>query len=272
MAIALQLQTATIEQLRAYNRHGLVVSCPVMLQFRESTLQNPCDPLPAGLDILSAFLALLTAPASPGGPSSAGSGSAHGGVTTVVCDQAGTALGVVTSNRRSLQASLETRECVFWSRSRNRLWRKRGTRIVALRADCDGVTIRCTIAPADTGSSADGVVGPMHFCHLGKHTCWGEVNGLAKVQQHLLEKAQRTSSSGSYTASLFKNTDLLEQRMTEQVRQQTTRLVDGIWLRVLKLGCGCSTGSRSSEGEQQRRRRQQGSRRDVSALDTVRAL
>ena len=43
---------------------------------------------------------------------------------TVVCDENGTTLGLVWSTRESLNAAVEQRRGIYWSRSRNELWIK----------------------------------------------------------------------------------------------------------------------------------------------------
>ncbi len=69
------------------------------------------------------------------------------------------------ANREALEATLRTREIHFWSRSRQRLWRKGETsghvlELVSIAPDCDGDTLLCQALPA----------GPT--CHLGTPTCF----------------------------------------------------------------------------------------------------
>lgn len=68
-------------------------------------------------------------------------------------------------NRRSLEMTLEMRETVFWSRSRQELWHKGATsgnvqRLVALKYDCDADCLLALVQPA----------GPA--CHTGEYTCF----------------------------------------------------------------------------------------------------
>ncbi len=65
----------------------------------------------------------------------------------------------------SLRRSLEIGETVFWSRSRQTLWRKGETsghtqRIVEIRYDCDADTLLVLVEPA----------GPA--CHTGEYSCF----------------------------------------------------------------------------------------------------
>lgn len=69
------------------------------------------------------------------------------------------------ANRDALEATLRTREIHFWSRSRQRLWRKGETsghvlELVSIAPDCDGDTLLCQALPA----------GPT--CHRGTPSCF----------------------------------------------------------------------------------------------------
>jgi phosphoribosyl-ATP pyrophosphohydrolase/phosphoribosyl-AMP cyclohydrolase len=68
-------------------------------------------------------------------------------------------------NRDSLQMTVETGETVFWSRSRNELWRKGATsgnvqRVRDIHVDCDGDTLLIQVEPG----------GPA--CHTGAVSCF----------------------------------------------------------------------------------------------------
>ncbi len=68
-------------------------------------------------------------------------------------------------NADSLRITLDTRELVFWSRSRKELWHKGSTsgnvqRLIELRYDCDEDTLLALVDPA----------GPA--CHTGASSCF----------------------------------------------------------------------------------------------------
>ena len=68
-------------------------------------------------------------------------------------------------NMESLQMTLDIKETVFWSRSRQEIWHKGATsgniqRVHALRYDCDGDTLLLFVDPA----------GPA--CHTGEQSCF----------------------------------------------------------------------------------------------------
>lgn len=90
----------------------------------------------------------------------------NGLLTAVVTDaQSGEVLMVGHMNADALALTLESGEAVFWSRSRERLWKKGETsgnvlRVVEARIDCDqdAVWLRCVPA------------GPT--CHTGRRSCF----------------------------------------------------------------------------------------------------
>lgn len=69
-------------------------------------------------------------------------------------------------NREALQLSAETMQAVYWSRSRNRLWRKgeesgHVQKIHEIRLDCDEDVILLKI------EQIGGIA-----CHTGRHSCF----------------------------------------------------------------------------------------------------
>jgi phosphoribosyl-AMP cyclohydrolase len=77
----------------------------------------------------------------------------------------GDVLMVAWMNRDSLEATLEERRTVFWSRSRQELWRKGATsghvqHVEELRADCDGDTLLVRVHQVGAA------------CHTGERSCF----------------------------------------------------------------------------------------------------
>jgi len=69
-------------------------------------------------------------------------------------------------NRESLQATVDSGSAVYWSRSRQRLWRKgeesgNVQRVRAIRADCDGDVLLLSI------EQQGGIA-----CHTGRESCF----------------------------------------------------------------------------------------------------
>ena len=78
----------------------------------------------------------------------------------------GEVLMLAWMNEAALQLTLQTGAAVYWSRSRNQLWRKGETSghtqiIRAVRLDCDGDTL--LIAVEQKGDIA---------CHTGRRSCF----------------------------------------------------------------------------------------------------
>lgn len=80
--------------------------------------------------------------------------------------ETGSILMFAWMNRESLQLTYETRQAVYWSRSRNRLWRKgeesgHVQHVYEIRLDCDEDVI--LIKVEQVGGMA---------CHTGRHDCF----------------------------------------------------------------------------------------------------
>jgi len=131
---------------------------------------------------------------------------------TVVCDQIGTALGLVYSSAESVRASISERRGIYWSRSRQSLWRKGETsgaaqHLLNIALDCDSDAFRFVVVQEGMG-----------FCHLSRLSCWSEATGM----QHLfctLNQRLKTSEKGSYTARLFSDAGLLNNKIIEEANE-----------------------------------------------------
>lgn len=90
---------------------------------------------------------------------------ANGLVTAVVSDRAGALLMVAHMNADAIAATQASGEATFWSRSRDRLWKKGETsgnvlRVLEMRVDCDQDALWLIVDPA----------GPA--CHTGATSCF----------------------------------------------------------------------------------------------------
>ena len=92
----------------------------------------------------------------------------HDGLIAAVAQDAasGRVLTLAWMNEAALIATIESSEAVYWSRSRQRLWRKGETsghvqRVKEIRLDCDGDAI--VLAVEQLGGIA---------CHTGRHSCF----------------------------------------------------------------------------------------------------
>lgn len=123
----------------------------------------------------------------------------HGLLPVIVQDAAdGTVLMLGWANDEALAATERTAEAHFWSRSRDRLWRKGETsgntmRVIEIGTDCDADAILYRVRPS----------GPA--CHTGTRTCFGEAartGGLRELEATI--KARRGADpAASYTARIL---------------------------------------------------------------------
>ena len=135
-------------------------------------------------------------------------------------------LGYATEE--ALDASLETGQLTFHSRTRGELWTKGETsgntlRVVSLHGDCDGDAVLARVEPA----------GPT--CHTGSRSCFSApptLRGLADVLGHRLEAARDDAgpdagASASYTVKLLRDRNLRLKKLGEEVGELTVACADG---------------------------------------------
>jgi len=132
-------------------------------------------------------------------------------VPAIVQDaQSGAVLTLAYMNRESLALTVKTGQTWFWSRSRQKLWKKGETsgntqEVVEIKIDCDNDAIVLLVNPA----------GPA--CHTGAMTCFhnsiddnqsgpreivAASDTLSRLYQ-LIEQRRRERPAGSYTTYLF---------------------------------------------------------------------
>ena len=104
-------------------------------------------------------------------------------------------------NEEALSKTIEEKKVTFWSRKKNRLWRKgeesgNFLNLISIQIDCDDDTLLIKVQP----------IGPT--CHKGTDSCWGESNPPNSLFLDQLENTiqSRISSPSdqSYTSFLFK--------------------------------------------------------------------
>ncbi len=132
---------------------------------------------------------------------------------TVVTNEQGVALGLTWSSLESFRKAIETKKGVYQSRSRG-IWTKGETSgatqdLLAVALDCDRDAIRFTVKQHGKG-----------FCHLDTDTCWGNNSGLSSLETTIKSRL-KDSPSGSYTARLFEDSDLLNSKLLEEAKELT---------------------------------------------------
>jgi phosphoribosyl-ATP pyrophosphohydrolase/phosphoribosyl-AMP cyclohydrolase len=117
-------------------------------------------------------------------------------------------------NKESFQKTLDEKVVWFYSRSKQRLWKKGETsgnelQVSTVRLDCDLDSILIKVSP----------LGPV--CHTGADTCFNEINTVSydwiKHLEAIIEQRQKSGDSKSYVASLFeKGINKIAQKVGEE--------------------------------------------------------
>jgi len=146
------------------------------------------------------------------------------GLVPVVAQDAesGEMLTLAYANEEALRLSVETGEVHFFSRSRDRIWRKgeesgHVLKLRQLRVDCDGDAVVALVEPS----------GPA--CHTGERSCfYRELDGgePVPVAHEALAALQRTLHSraaerpeGSYTVELLDDPKLIGEKVEEEAEE-----------------------------------------------------
>lgn len=125
------------------------------------------------------------------------------------------------ANEDAVRQSIATGQLWFWSRQRQRLWRKGETsgnshELVSLHADCDADALLALVVPA----------GPT--CHTGSWSCFEAPPTLARLQRVMAERGAGAGSAalgggtgsgateGSYTVQLLRNENLRLKKLGEE--------------------------------------------------------
>jgi phosphoribosyl-ATP pyrophosphohydrolase/phosphoribosyl-AMP cyclohydrolase len=135
----------------------------------------------------------------------------------------GEVLTLAYVNEEALRLTVETGEVHFFSRSRERIWRKgeesgHVLRLRQLRYDCDGDAIVALVEPS----------GPA--CHTGERSCFhrelGDGGEPAPAAHEALAALQRTLRSraaerpeGSYTVTLLDDPKLIGEKVEEEAEE-----------------------------------------------------
>ena len=116
-------------------------------------------------------------------------------------------------NKDSLRLTLSTNVVHFYSRTRQRIWKKgehsgNELSVVLLKEDCDHDTLLIKVNP----------VGPV--CHNGDDTCFKEVNisnNFIDILEKIIEKRKNNLYKSSYISNLFnKGTNKIAKKLGEE--------------------------------------------------------
>lgn len=126
----------------------------------------------------------------------------------------------------ALQKTLTTKEVHFWSRSRQRLWKKGETsgnvlRLIDLKTDCDDDTFLVRALPA----------GPT--CHTGSQSCFGTDGSepapheLEQLYTTILARKSAPETTRSYVKSLLANPRGVVEKILEEAGELAVELMRG---------------------------------------------
>jgi phosphoribosyl-ATP pyrophosphohydrolase/phosphoribosyl-AMP cyclohydrolase len=148
--------------------------------------------------------------------------------------ESGEVLTLAYASEESLRLTVESGEVHFFSRSRNRIWRKgeesgNVLKLKQLRYDCDGDAILALVEPT----------GPA--CHTGERSCfYRELGGSASAEkdappapgepapvpyealavlQHTLRSRAAERPEGSYTVTLLDDPKLIGEKVEEEAEE-----------------------------------------------------
>lgn len=139
---------------------------------------------------------------------------------TVVCDEAGKALGLAWSSRESLRRAVAERRGIYWSRSRETIWLKGETsgnmqELLRVDLDCDRDTVRVVVRQLGAG-----------FCHRGTRACWRDDFDLETLER-VIAARRSAGDRESGTLRLTGDAALLEAKLIEEA-QELARAPDAI--------------------------------------------
>ena len=116
-------------------------------------------------------------------------------------------------NKESLSLTLNTGVVHFYSRTKQRIWKKgeqsgNELKVISIKEDCDNDTVLIKVNP----------VGPV--CHKGDDTCFKEINestNFIEKLESVIEDRKINPSDSSYVSSLFKKgTNKIAQKVGEE--------------------------------------------------------
>ncbi|KAJ6779976.1 hypothetical protein PWT90_03354 [Aphanocladium album] len=131
-------------------------------------------------------------------------------VPTVVTDESGISLGLAYTSEESILEALRTQTGVYQSRKRG-LWIKGATsgdtqELIRIALDCDNDTLKFVVKQKG------------RFCHLQQFGCFGNLGGIAALEQTLVSRKE-SAPEGSYTARLFSDEKLLRAKIMEEAEE-----------------------------------------------------
>ena len=126
-------------------------------------------------------------------------------------------------SKKSLSLTLSTDLVHFYSRTKQRIWKKgeesgNELKVVSLKEDCDRDTVLIKVNP----------VGPV--CHKGDDTCFEDINvsyDFISILENIIQDRKNNPSNSSYVSSLFKKgTNKIAQKLGEEAVELVIEAID----------------------------------------------
>ncbi|MCX7703937.1 MAG: phosphoribosyl-ATP diphosphatase [Planctomycetota bacterium] len=135
-------------------------------------------------------------------------------VPTVVSDREGNLLMLAYSSQDSLKEALKTGCGVYFSRSRNSIWKKGETssntqKLLRVFHDCDSDALLFIVEQKGDA------------CHKGKYSCFGERKFTLNSLHRIFKERVESQKEGSYTLKLLSD----KQTLGEKIREEAEELV-----------------------------------------------
>jgi len=147
----------------------------------------------------------------------------NGLACAVVQNSAKDVLMVAFMDKRALLLTLTTGFMHYFSRSRNRLWKKgeesgNTQQLLSVKKDCDSDALLFTV-------QQKGVA-----CHTGAKTCFGEPSFTLLSLAQLIEERKKNAPKGSYTKKLLTNKKLA----IAKVREESEEFIEAVEIKGKK--------------------------------------
>lgn len=137
-------------------------------------------------------------------------------IPTITKDEQGNVLMLAYSNKESLKKAVKTKEGWYYSRSRNKLWKKGETsgnsqELIKIKTDCDKDSLIFIVK--QTGNA----------CHLKRYSCFSEKRkfNLQELYNIISDKI-KSNDKNSYTKELVVNPDELKRKLIEEAGEVIT--------------------------------------------------
>jgi phosphoribosyl-AMP cyclohydrolase / phosphoribosyl-ATP pyrophosphohydrolase len=140
----------------------------------------------------------------------------NGLIPTIIKDKKGNILTLAYSTNESLKKAIETGEGWYYSRSKNKLWKKGETsgntqELIEIKTDCDKDSLIFIVKQKGDA------------CHLNQYSCFGEIKkfDLEELYEVICNRI-KSNDEKSYTKKLISNLNELKRKIIEEAGEVIT--------------------------------------------------